>query len=468
MALDDRVSEDSELVRLRAEVSALQSRLDSRVRRASALGTLRRFASALLIALTAFCVAASMVGVWAATTVLDTDRWVAAVAPLPQEPQVAAAVAEYTTTQLFQAVDVEQRLRSVLPPRAAFLAGPVAGELRDAVRSTVSKVLRSDRFGTVWQGLNRRAHQRALAIIDGSSTVVTGYGNRVEIDLLPLINQVLRELSTQLPALFGRQLTLPDLSSGAVPENLRVRVQEALGVPLPANFARFTVYDSGQLRRVQQAVAAAKRDLALAVISTSVLAVLALLISPGRRRTLLQLGLWLVIAAVTVTAALRALRAQLLLEVSPGAYRDGVAAALTSVFAPLRTRGAQMLVIGAALALTMYLIGPGRVPTRLRRHLAGGLRATGRGLAAGSRALAARGPAWAAGHRDPLRVGGVVVAAVAALLLTSWAWMFGIALALATYEVLITVAARPRRAAPGSPQLSAGVSSAGAGRGTPA
>ncbi len=53
----------------------------------------------------------------------------------------------------------------------------------------------------------------------------------------------------------------------------------------------------------------------LSSISTLVLLALALWISPRRRRIALQLGIWLVIAAITVTASLRALRAQLVAQV---------------------------------------------------------------------------------------------------------------------------------------------------------
>lgn len=452
-----------ELARLRAEVSALHARLDTRGRRTAAVTALRRVSAAVLVALTAFALVASVVGVWAATTVLDTDRWVATVAPLPRDPQIATAVAEYTTTQVFQAVDVEQRLRSVLPPQAAFIAGPVVGQLRGTVRSTVSNILRSERFAGIWAELNRRAHQRALAIINGTSTVVVGREDRVDIDLLPLINQVLRQLSTELPTMFGKQIPLPDLSSGAIPDNLRVRIQDALGVTLPENFARFTVYDSGQLWAAQQAVAAAKRDLALAVVGTVVLLVLALTVSPRRRRTLLQFGLWLMVAAVAVTAVLRAVRAQLLLEVPAGVYRDGVAATLTSVFGPLRTRGVQLVVIGAVLALAMYLAGPGRGPAWLRRRLATGLRTTGRGAGVAGRAVVAHGPGWTADHLDAMRVGGVVVAAALALLLSSWTSLLVIALVLIAYEVAVTVAARWGRTRSRRPDLDADSTAAGVG-----
>jgi hypothetical protein len=446
----DDAAEAEELARLRSEVSVLHARLDNRRRRASIIGGLRRIIAAVLVAVAAFALVGSVVGVWAATTALNTDRWVTTVAPLPKNPQVAAAVAEYTTTQVFRAVDVEQRLRTVLPPQAAFVAGPVAGQLRDAVRKTVNNVLQSDRFQPIWVELNRRAHQRALAIINGTSDVVVARENRVDIDLLPLINQVLRALSAQLPTMFGKQITLPDLSSGAIPDNLRSRVQDALGVPLPANFAQFTVYDSGQLQAVQKAVESAKRDLVLYVLGTIALLLLALLVSPARRRTLLQLGLWLVVAAVVVTAALRAVRTQLLEQVPAGVYRDGVAATVTTVFSVLRTRGTQLIWIGAILAVLMYLIGPGRGPRWLRHQLAAGLRATGRGIRAGGHGVAAHGPGWTATHLDLLRVGGVVVAAVVALLLSSWTSLLVVAVVLAAYEVLVTVVGRSaaRRAAP--------------------
>jgi hypothetical protein len=326
-------------------------------------------------------------------------------------------------------------------------------------------VLQSDRFQRIWVELNRRAHQRALAVLNGTSGVVVARENRVEIDLLPLINQVLRELSTQLPTMFGKQISLPDLSSGAIPDNLRVRVQDALGVTLPANFAQFTVYDSGQLWAAQQAVAAAKRYPVLSVVATFVLLLFALIVSPGRRRTLLQLGLWLVVAAVAITAVLRAVRNQVLAEVPAGLYRDGVAAALTSVFSLLRTRGEQLIWIGAVLAVVMYLIGPARVPTWLRRRIAAGFRAAGRGLRTGGRAAAEYGPGWAGAHLDVLRVAGVVVAVVFALILSSWASLLAIVVLLAAYEVLITLVGRAgaRRGEPAGPDPDPPVTGVGAG-----
>ncbi|WP_433383905.1 hypothetical protein ACQPZX_22650 [Actinoplanes sp. CA-142083] len=434
--------ETDEVARLRDEVASLQSRLEDRRRRQFALLALRRVAAAVFIMITAFALVASVVGLWAATTVLSTDRWVSTVAPLPKDPKIAAAVAEYSTTQLFSAIDVEQRIKDVLPQQAAFVAGPITSQLRTQIRNTVDNVMQSDQFQKIWVELNERVHDRMMAIINNESNVVTVSEQSVQIDLLPLINQVLRDLSAQLPTLFGRTITLPDLSSGEIPENLRVRVQDALGVTLPANFAQFTVYDNGQLYAVQQSVSAAKRYLALFVTGTVVLLLLALLISPWRRRTLVQLGLWLVVAAVAVSAVLRGIRDQLLEQVPEGVYRDGVAAAVTSVFSLLRTRGTQLIWIGAILAVVCYLCGPGRGAVWLRRQVARGAVAAGHASARGGRWLGANAPGWIAAHRDVLRVSGLVVGGILALILSSWTSLLIILIVVAAYEVAVTLIGR--------------------------
>ncbi|GIM95928.1 hypothetical protein [Paractinoplanes toevensis] len=433
-----------EVARLRAELATLQGRLEDRRRREFALLSLRRVAAAVFITIAAFALVAGVTGLWAATTVLNTDRWVATVAPLPKDPQVSAAVAQYATTEVFEVLDVQQRIESVLPQQAGFVAGPITGQLREAVDRTVTNVLRSDRFQAIWTELNRRAHQRILTIVEGRSEVITAAADHVDIDLLPLINQVLRELSAQLPTLFGKQITLPDLSSGAIPDNLRARVQDALGVTLPANFAQFTIYDSGQLWALQESVATAKRSLALFVTATVVLLALALIISPARRRTILQLGLWLVVAAVAVTVVLRGVRDQVLAGVPEGVYRDGVAAAMTSVFSLLRLRGQQLLWIGVVLAVVAYLCGPGRGAVWLRHQVRRGAA----GAAHGASRAGTHAPGWIAAHADVLRVGGLVAAAIAVLLLSSWTSLFVVVVLLAAYEVGVTLVARGRSLPP--------------------
>ncbi|WP_218617525.1 hypothetical protein [Cryptosporangium aurantiacum] len=438
---------------MRGEVAALRAELSTRRQRRSILDAARRIIAAVCVMLAAFALVASVVGVWAARTVLDTDRWVAAVAPLPEDPAVATAVAQYSTDQLFEVLDVETRLREALPPRAGFVIGPLTVQLRGVIRTQVLNIVSSERFQTVWEEANRRAHQRALAIIEGRSTLITASDDQVRIDLLPLINQVLQRIETQLPTFFGRSLSLPDLRSGEIPPNLRERIETALGVSLPANFAQFTVYDAGRLRAVQETVVAVRQGLIALVLGAIALLLIALAIAPRRRRTLLQLGIWLAVAAVAVTAVLRAARAELLQQVPDGVYRDGVAATLTIVTAPLRDRGLLVIAAGVLIALVAYLVGPGRVPVALRRGIARGTRSAGRGTARGGRWLAAHGPGWIRRYRDPLRIGGAVVAALAVILVSSWSGLLVIVVLLVVYEVAVTLIARsPSETVPTEPR----------------
>jgi len=185
-----------------------------------------------------------------------------------------------------------------------------------------------------------------------------------------------------------------------------------------------------------------KRGLAALVLGTLLLLVLALLISPRRRRTVLQLGLWLVIAAVAVGASLRAVRGQVLAQVPVGVYRDGAATALSIITAMLRTRGNQLIWIGILLAVVAYLAGPGRVPGWLRRHAPIATRAIGGWIRQGYHAVVSRAPALTGRHRDAIRVAGIAVAVGLALILSSWTALLVIVVVLAAFEVGVTIVGR--------------------------
>ncbi|QUQ66214.1 hypothetical protein [Kutzneria sp. CA-103260] len=429
---------EGELARLRAEVLALRSELDARRARGRRLAVARRCAAAVLVVVAALGTVIGMVGSWSALTVLDTDRWVATVAPLPKEPEVATAIATYTTDQVFQAVDVRRRLAEVLPGPAAFVAGPITGQLHEFVQRSVDQLVRTDQFQSLWVAANRLVHQQAVAVLEGDSQVIAATGDQVRIDLLPVVNQVLRQLEQQLPTFFGHRLDLPDVTSGAVPPRLRAIVGDALGVTLPENFAQFTVYRGDELRQLQQAVVLAKRWL-YGVIAVTVAAFAgALWASTARRRTLLQFGVWLSVWVVAVTATIRVVKGQVLAQVPPGVYRSAADTAVTVVFSGLRQSGYVLLVAGALVAALAYLTGPGRLPTWARSRAAAG----GRWLWLAARPAAAATPAWIRRHVDLLRIMGVVVAAVVASVLSSWTGLLVVATVLGMYEVLLTILGR--------------------------
>ncbi|MEU5952283.1 hypothetical protein [Streptomyces sp. NPDC047525] len=456
---------ESELERLRAEVTELRDRAGTERRRKVRLLSVRRTVAAVLIALVAVLAVTSIVGVWGARTTLNTDRWIATVGPLPEDPDVNAAVSTYLTREIFDQLDVEQRLSETLPPRASFLAAPVTGAVHDYLRDSISKLIATDRFQELWRATNRLAHERIVEVLEERNENVRVSGDTVTLNLLPMVNNALRSLEQQLPTLFGKKLDLPALSSGEIPPGLHERIESALGVSLPEDFAQIRLYNRNELGQLQDSVLLFKRAVVGLVIGVPVLLGLALWISPQRRRTLLQLGLWLVVTVTVLSTVLRAVRDQLLDQVPSGVYRDGVQAALWTVFTTLRDRGDQLLWLGIAIAVLAYLVGPGRLPVALRRHTAQGVRATGHFVAKAGERLpeGARVRPWLAQHADVLRVSGAVVAALIALLLSSWTALLVVGALLAAYEIALTLVAR----AAGPPQ-DGSPPKGEAGRGTPA
>lgn len=62
--------------------------------------------------------------------------------------------------------------------------------------------------------------------------------------------------------------------------------------------------------------------------------------------------------------------------------------------------------------------------------------------------MLASGPDWVRAHVDLLRIAGVAVAALAALLLSSWAGLLVVVVVLAGYQLLLTAVGRRFRSDP--------------------
>lgn len=433
-------AEATEVERLRAELAALRGRLDTRERRRTGWQRARSIIAAVLVAIAAFGVVGSVIGIWSARTVHNTDRWVATVSPLPKDPAVNAAVAAYLTNQLQSQLNLQARVASSLPSQAAFLAAPVGDAVRNYVQQTIQKLLGTPQFQALWDDANRRAQPQLVAILENRSDVVKATGNTVTLNLLPIVNNALSAVDQSLPTVFGHKITLPTLTSGEVPPDLRQRIQTQLGVTLPANFAQITFQGKGTLAEVQNTVKIAERTVVLTVIGTLVFLVLAFVVSINRRRTALQFGLWLALATVVMSYALRLVSTQLLNNVPAGTYRDGAQAAVRTIFTGLRDRGDQLFWLGIVIAVVAYLAGPGRYAVAIRSYTVRGARwvaTTAHDLATGPELRI-----WARRHLDPLRIAGVVVAVLVALAFSSWTALLVIVILLIGYEVLVTLLAR--------------------------
>ena len=155
---------------------------------------MRRIFTPILVALSIVVFTVTVPAAWGARTVLNTDRYVATVAPLADDPAVQASIASRLTDQVFSALDVEGTLSDALAglgERATVLAAPLTTAIRGFVQDQVLKVVQSDAFQTFWVEANRFVHTQVLAILEGESDTVSVVEGKVLLNLLPLVNLAL-------------------------------------------------------------------------------------------------------------------------------------------------------------------------------------------------------------------------------------------------------------------------------------
>lgn len=429
-----------EVARLRAERDALQAQLSALQQRRRRTTALRRVAHVALLAVTCLSVAAVTVAVWADRTLLTTDGWVGTVEPLGAEPAVTAALRPRITEGVFAAIPAEELIADALPDDRAFLAVPLASGVRSFVDDRVGAFLASDRFARLWTEANEVAHARALAVLRGDSEAVQVDGGTVTLNLLPTINAVLGEVGGAASGLLGRDVTLPTISGGELPEQARTRIDDALGIDLPADVGEIPVYDAEQLILAQQWLQVFDRTLLLLVVGTPVLVVAAIWRSRDRRRTLLQLTLGSVLLLVVIRRVVLRFQEQIV-ALPPRAEGQAAAEVVTEhVLAGLFDLTAIVVAVGLAVVAIALLTGPYRWAVALRR----GVAQLGRAVAStGDRRTVGGDGAggvvgWMAGHRQALQVAGALLFVLLVLVLDlSWGWFLTLLALLVCWEVAV-------------------------------
>jgi hypothetical protein len=289
----------AEVERLRQENAELHAEMErvSGVKR----HRLRAIAAVVAVVVAVASFAVALPGAWARRTITDTDTYLSVVDPLASDPAVQEALAREITTAVFTAVDVQQKVTEVLTKRApqlTFLAGPITESVQGFVQDQVETVLASDQFRTVWDQANRIVQSQLVAVLRGDSDVLTVQNGQVVLNYLPIVNQVLAQLSGTLSTLLNRQITLPAITADTVPAEATAKLEAALGVTLPPTFGQVVVYKTDVLTQVQDGVKIAQRGLYAAIALLLISLILAIVVSTHRRRTILQLAV--AIAVVTV------------------------------------------------------------------------------------------------------------------------------------------------------------------------
>ncbi|WP_053664086.1 hypothetical protein [Streptomyces sp. MMG1121] len=316
---------------------------------------LTSFLAAVLIVVGCVLAPLSVIAVWAADELGDTDRYVATVAPLASNPEVQNAVANRATDALMTHLDLPALLSEAVPqdrPRLQkALGGRLGDSLEEAVRSFVHDKARavaaSDAFKTVWTDANRRIHSSLDKALTGSGGGAVQLKNdTVTLDLAPLIDQVRTRL---------------------------VDAGMSVAAHIPTVHTDFTLVRSEQVGKARTYV----RLLQLAGNWLPVLAVVLIaagvLLSVRRRRALVAGCLGVAVATGVLGIGLRAFRV-IYLDRLPADVSQGAAGAVYDALTHfLQTTVRMVVALGVVIALGAWLTGPGRHAGLVRRLWTSGI-----------------------------------------------------------------------------------------------
>jgi len=350
----------------------------------------RRWTAGFLIVLSCILAPLSVVSIWVRNQVLDTDRYVANVAPLASNPAIINTAAADVTKALFEKVDVEAAARDALPKRAQFLAEPLATALQTAVNRIAIRVMSSDQFQTLWKEANRRAHAQLQKALTGEGRAI-GPNDKVVLNLSGIVERVRLELDKRGIGIFDR-------------------------IPIDQVALNFQLVDAKQLDKARSATKLLnKLSWALPILALVCLGG-GLALSSNRRRSLVRWGIGTAVAVAAIGAGLAIGRSIYLDAVtSPSLPSDTAAAVFDTLVRFLRYGIRLVIAIALVVALAAWITGPTRAATGLRstaRRIVGGAGASAgeRGVTFGSFG------AWVARYRTGLRIGAVLLALVALLL----------------------------------------------------
>jgi hypothetical protein len=301
-----------------------------------------------LIGITTVLAVVGMFAVFANRLLFNPDNWASTSTQLLQNSTIRSTLANYVVQEVYATEDIPGLLKSGLPPRLQPLAGPAAGALQNAAVQGVELLLTRPRVQALWAEANRAADKTFIAIVNGGKGAVKVNGGEVSLNLASVVDAI------------ATQLGLPS----------------DLGSKLPASAQNLKVFNSNQLKYVQNGGKALKGLALWLTILVPILYLLAIYLARGhRRRTLMTVGLAIVFAGVVGWAARSILESQVANAlVSQASLRPAVKDVVVIATGLLGQIIGAFILVGLVAAAAAWFAGPARPFVAARRAIAPFLR----------------------------------------------------------------------------------------------
>jgi hypothetical protein len=274
-----------------------------------------------LLTLLFFTAAAANFSIWLQTTISNTDDFVSAFAPLPEDEAVAEELGQALADA---AIDPEQTASNIsarLPQDLQPLAVPVATALNELAANAATRLVESDAFAAIWERTLQAAHSALLDLLRFRQAA-----NELRAD----VSEAADALGDRLETL-GVDVTISD--------SPRVTVVQAGQDSIIVNALRF-IYTTGWVFP------------ALFLV----LAVIVVVINTDRRRAALRLGGVTAAAMVFDLVMMRILRADLAGHASNSLAEDALRNAWDTVTAGARRQTWLILLVAVVvMGLARYV-----------------------------------------------------------------------------------------------------------------
>jgi hypothetical protein len=350
-----------------------------------------------LIVLGCLLAPVSVLAVWAASEVGNTDRYVATMEPLAHNPAIQNALTNKITTEITTRLKVtgyaDQAAAALsargLPKASTLLksvAPSIASGVAGYVHTAVHKIVTGPRFAQAWVRANTVVHQELVKVLSGQGgSSVSVRNGQVVVGLGPFIDVVKQDLAKRGFTLVSK---------------------------IPAINPTLTLFSAKYLVKAQSAYRLINNLKIVLPVLTLLLLAMGVFVARGRRRALIGAGLGLAASMLVPAVGLYIFRGIYLSSVPASVLPTDAAAALFDTLVGFIKAGLRtVLVAGLVVAAGAFLTGPSVTAVWIRGAFARGL---GRVRHAGGDAGVHTGPAgtWTYAHRKALRISAVVLAAM--------------------------------------------------------
>jgi len=301
----------------------------------------KRIVSVVLLVIFGLSAMLSVTAIWTNNQINDTDRYVRTVAPLASDPAIqqdlATRISLRLSTRLDELIDTE-----LTGDRTRFLAAPLSSVVSQYIESTVLAIVSSPQFEQLWTEVQRAAHTVVEAVLTGTnSDVVTSKNGEIALNLRPLVDQVIAQLSARGVDIVNR-------------------------IPTDQIDTTFVIFQSKDLANIQSIVETVNKLAYVFPIVALIACIAYLLLATDRWRAGMWIGITL-LASMTIFLLLIATgRWQYLRVIDPVKMTPDAAAAYFDTINRYLRLGARVLgLIGLIIAILAVIARPGGW---VRRH----------------------------------------------------------------------------------------------------